>query len=369
MRIFKEYKDIYRWAFHELEGFEDYILDTNKNIGIKVLDEYTLVFKFKHPSNLFVKKITGLNFSISKIVNNKYFGTGPYVIESINSKSSKLIQNNYYPFSNDNNSPKRIEFIIEKVNKHIDLSLGMPSPKIAQNLSEVKYNYFQAIIMYLNLNSNKFKHSKKRCSFLKNFNQIAKTSGYPWENLNNKLPFGWGMFDGFENENLEKNYITQKVNIIAANSAAVFNQKINDNIYKLSDKKYKIDIIPINNLIERLKNGSFEAAIFGYFPDYLSPDAYLSPFLMTDQQYNFTKYSNKVIDELLGISGRISNIDTQKIIFERIFSLLAKDCPLWMLGSEKGIYYLKKEWKPLTPSGLGVFSLKLSDLKRRYNEK
>jgi peptide/nickel transport system substrate-binding protein len=75
------------------------------------------------------------------------------------------------------------------------------------------------------------------------------------------------------------------------------------------------------------KQGAYDLYQLGWFPDYLDPDDYLSPFLK-DGGFFVNGYSNKQVDKLLGQERAETNASKRTQQIKQIQAIEAKDAPM-----------------------------------------
>ncbi len=105
--------------------------------------------------------------------------------------------------------------------------------------------------------------------------------------------------------------------------------------------------------VNQLRSGQFMLSLLGWYPDYLDPDDYLTPFLMsTANKWTGTGYKNPVVDKLLKEAETITNQTERAEIYVKVQEILADDVPFIPLV--QGKLYVVTSTK--------VVSLKISPL-------
>jgi peptide/nickel transport system substrate-binding protein len=75
------------------------------------------------------------------------------------------------------------------------------------------------------------------------------------------------------------------------------------------------------------KQGAYDLYQLGWFPDYLDPDDYLSPFIH-DGGFFVNGYTSKPVDKLLGQERAETNASTRKVQIGKLQNLVAQDVPM-----------------------------------------
>ncbi|MEB2835947.1 MAG: ABC transporter substrate-binding protein [Desulfurococcales archaeon] len=105
--------------------------------------------------------------------------------------------------------------------------------------------------------------------------------------------------------------------------------------------------------VNQLRSGQFMLSLLGWYPDYLDPDDYLTPFLMsTANGWTGTGYKNATVDKLLQEAEVLTNQTARAQIYVKVQQILAEDVPYIPLV--QGKLYLVTSSK--------VVSLKVSPL-------
>lgn len=83
-------------VLYKLEGFSDFATK-NEFTGLKVIDDATLEVRFASPFRMALEHLSGNRFAAFREVNEKFLGTGAYVIEDLGGEKLHLTPNPYYP--------------------------------------------------------------------------------------------------------------------------------------------------------------------------------------------------------------------------------------------------------------------------------
>jgi len=80
--------------------------------------------------------------------------------------------------------------------------------------------------------------------------------------------------------------------------------------------------------VSQLRQGLMMVSLLGWYPDYLDPDDYLTPFLMsTANKWTGTGYSNSIVDELLKNAQLSTSKSERTKLYEEVQKILAEDVP------------------------------------------
>ena len=239
------------------------------------------------------------------------------------------------------------------------LEAGLPA-----GYSLYSYDYMQSLILYMNTKSKRFKNRKNRCGLAREFIGAAKKSGYNWDSLTTSIPFARGLFE-FTPNNYKFGF-KGKVTIHIADSVAIFMDRFNRNITQSivnSGLTVEFKRHSVRELVRLMRAGEIEIGLLGYAPDYIDPDAFLSPSIRGGQQYNFFNYKNAEIDDLLLAARAAERHNERNIIYRRVFRILSRECPVGFLGVGNGLIVKSNKIKELVVSGLGFHTLKISDVR------
>ncbi|NJE77085.1 ABC transporter substrate-binding protein [Thermococcus sp. ES12] len=97
------------------------------------------------------------------------------------------------------------------------------------------------------------------------------------------------------------------------------------------------------------RNGQMQVYLLGWYPDYLDPDDYTTPFLKTGaNKWAGTGYSNPTMDELLSQAQRLSDQNERTKLYEQVQDILAQDVPYIPLIQGKLFVVTQKNVKGVT---------------------
>ena len=80
--------------------------------------------------------------------------------------------------------------------------------------------------------------------------------------------------------------------------------------------------------VDQLSSGQFMLSLLGWYPDYLDPDNYLTPFLKsTANSWTGTGYKNPKVDQLLEQASTLTDKNERARLYEQVQEILAEDVP------------------------------------------
>lgn len=95
--------------------------------------------------------------------------------------------------------------------------------------------------------------------------------------------------------------------------------------------------------IDYTRKGSLMISLYGWYPDYIDPDDYLTPFLRTgSNKWTGSGYSNPEIDRLLDQASVLTDIAQRAELYRRVQTLMADDAPMIPLFQGKLFIVAKK---------------------------
>ncbi len=105
--------------------------------------------------------------------------------------------------------------------------------------------------------------------------------------------------------------------------------------------------------VDQLRNGQFMVSLLGWYPDYLDPDNYLTPFLKsTANSWTGTGYANPQVDDLLSQAALSTDMNERTQLYQQVQEILAEDAPFIPLIQGKLFIVTKPEFKNLVVSPL-----------------
>nr|HPI39369.1 ABC transporter substrate-binding protein [Pseudobdellovibrionaceae bacterium] len=351
-----------RWAFGNIIGFSEFIKNNKlmKVKGIYHTGNSKVVFEFEHPTPYFIKILTGPYFSIYKKASKIIIGSGPYKFKYMKKEGVYLERNSIYKAKFE--GPSRLLFTS---NKPTDEDINLTRETKNKDLLKENFPYLQSVILIFNTLDPQFMDPQSRCAFAQEATLVFGQSAYNFTPVNIGLPLSWSIKRPIDTntKNDLKNFKNKTIEIVFTNSTAYFDEEKHTEIAKVLEKNgLKVTFKKLNTheFIESMKINNFKIALVGFVPDYVHPDAILTPLLGTNQQFNFSKYSNLILDKILIDAKSSEDRPKQLELYNKAFQILSSECPVVFLGSQAGQLYRKKNLYIPSFSSLGFHNIDFS---------
>ena len=332
---------------------------------IRRVDDRTLNFIFRQKFSLMPAILASPYFRVFKrLQNGEVIGTGKFAVRENTNGRIFLERVKYF----DGAGPREVEFSSDFQAKEVYDILDLPPDFKDKRYRLFDYKTLQTILLVLNNHDPQFDTPLKRCSFLRFFQSASLRTYHAWGPVELGLPFSWNLFTSLGNPPEGEFDFKGPVEILYANSSAKFEEVYNEEIAKSFEKKgigIRFTKVPIGELARRGATGAHQALLFGFIPDFVHPDALLSPLIKTNQQYNFSGYSNAKVDKLLDAATAREEKVEQIQLYREAVGLVGEDCPLSFVGSQNGTLWIARELESPTIGQLGLHTLDLSTLKWR----
>lgn len=372
-----------RWAFGDIRGFDNFVKSQKEGLpltridGIRVVSKYTLEIYLVRPFPQFLQVLTAPYFSIIKrTTDGQFVGTGAYKVAT-QTKDSIVLQIRDEAQSKSARAPQKLEFkqtanfteaLKKAANGTMDfaVTIGQKDFTKPEGFKSYQFDYLQTIL--LQFNTNRITRRKDRCMIVSIFNRAIQSSSVRLKPVALGMPFAWHAFyPKLPDHAIATKTKPEPISIIYANSATNFSaddrKQIKDLLAKLGYEA-RFDGLSVAEVFRRLKSGDFDVSLWGYIPDYIDPDALLTPLVGTGQQYNFSQYSNEHVDSMLDLARSIPHPYSRNLVFEKTLEQLAKDCPVAYLGTQPASFLLSESWTAPAINGLGIHTVKFRDAKR-----
>jgi peptide/nickel transport system substrate-binding protein len=80
--------------------------------------------------------------------------------------------------------------------------------------------------------------------------------------------------------------------------------------------------------VDNARNARMMLSLFGWYPDYIDPDDFLSPFLMSSaNKWTGSRYSNSTVDALLNEAQVLVDLGSRAQIYVKVQRMLTQDVP------------------------------------------
>lgn len=362
------------WIFENVVGAQDFIDGNASDLkGIKILDDKTFTIQLKNPMPLFLTFLTTPYMKIIKFGGNKSpvfinkipIGTGPYYVSKYDDKEILLKRNDSYW----RGKPQIEEVRLYVYNAPSDQIEWFNAGKIELlNLSDERYknsvkrnykliSFPMMSIYYLGFNMKDEivgnRDVRKAIVYAINKNELLTNThkkdlklahafvpkGFFGDSMNLfNHPYDINIAKGFYNEAVKKfgDKLKRKpieIKYPKNSSTATTKEEVDAICRYLENVGFLCKGISVDydQLEKDLQNGNFQAMRMGYTADYQDPDAFLYPFVVTNQQYNYMGYSNNSIDMLLNIARQLFEPRDRSILYKKVGEILDDELPCIVL--------------------------------------
>jgi len=108
--------------------------------------------------------------------------------------------------------------------------------------------------------------------------------------------------------------------------------------------------------VDDARKGVFMASLFGWYPDYIDPDDYTTPFLDSRaNSWTGSGYSNDEVDSLLDQASTSTDINTRTNLYKQVQTILADDVPIIPLIQGKLFIAYKSDIKGIVLDPVMLF--------------
>ncbi|MCE4614567.1 MAG: ABC transporter substrate-binding protein [Desulfurococcales archaeon] len=341
---------------------------------VKALNDYTVQFTLKKPVSYFLALLaTPPYYPVSpqypndKIVSDATWGgCGPYMIQSWERDVQLVLKANPYYYG-----PKpKTETIVIKFysdanslelalrNHEIDIAWRTLNPEQIQNFKkdqnfkviEVPGSFIRYVVVNTKMNPTDNVLVREALAAAINRTDIANTVFLGMvDPLYSMVPMGlWSHIDIFKdkygdnNIQLAKQLLTKagyseqnKLDITLWYTPTHYGDTEADLAQVLASQWEATGMIKVNiksaewsQYVSQLRNGTQMVSLLGWYPDYIDPDDYLTPFLHTvDNKWTGTGYSNPQVDKLLDQASVLTDLNQRTQLYDQVQQILANDAP------------------------------------------
>lgn len=366
------------WAMRDIKGFDEFVSDKSTSIsGVVKTGEHSLRIELIRPSPRLLQ-IFAAWFAVGLEKNGRWIGSGSYAIDTFVPDRQLTLRARARP------RPvfiDQIEYIqAETQEKQIDLlnrrELDIAAFDTSVNLQVAGYDrtskeFLQTIVAVVNEKRQRFRDAEERCNFVSAVKQAVTGAAYQWHAINQGLPFAWSIFADDTSTPPRKRSPPRRVELLLTDSAATFDAAANEQLsILLKSLGYEVTIskLPVRAMIDRLRKGTYDTAMFGYMLDYADPDALFLPLLGTSQQYNFVGFSDPGVDALLEVSHDLTDRDSRNIVFHSIMRRINRDCRVSLVGSQKQAIFSRSGLKLPDLSSFGFYRLPIDAITDRSTQ-
>lgn len=396
-------KQLVNSAYHTVlkgvvKGVEDYFLGQSDNIqGIRKIDNSTIEIELHRPNGLFLRKLTGINFSIvAKEALKKYgignnVGTGPFIplkFDKYNDQQILIKNLNYHGIDKNGNKLPYLdsiqitfdtslkEQIKLVVNKKLSTVLNLPFKAVKRVIRDNKDKFDKDVKMqnapflsshFIEFNINKGilknRHLRKAINYglnkqeltFKVFGETRGKTGNAGISHPNLINYRKNGVNGYsfnldsakshlKRAKLDSNSLDIELDISQDDYKAL---SIADEIrFQLGQNlglNIKINVVPQRYKLEKSRYAKGDMYISNVTASYPSPEGFLNIFygktvpksLNTPSYPNTTRFINRDFDRMMDRARRSIDEENANQSFAAAERLLMDECPIAMLWYEE----------------------------------
>lgn len=364
-----------KWALGEIKGYERSAKSVDHGkyaplAGLKSLGSKIVEIQLKAPSRDFLRMLATPYFGLTRKI--------PSIDQVTMSDRFKILEHSRSLLRLKPLKESRLAGVFDEIQMialtapgdaqklieqgKLDFAFNLPPGGSLENFGDVQsVDTLNAIIVQFNLKKPLFKEQQDRCAFAQAFHDSFSAIPEIGKKLRLGLPYTDALFKSKHIVTLPPQHLPQ-VELIYLNSISVFSSSdIGKLVLELAKRGVKVKPTQLTptEFFERLKTGHFEAAMWGYGPDYFSADAILNPLLGRNQQFNFSNFSNENFDGFLSEARAATDDKIRLTKYENAFEMVLTSCPLAFLGTKKQRIFVGNGFSMNPPSSLGIHTLVL----------
>ncbi|MEM3961111.1 MAG: ABC transporter substrate-binding protein [Sulfolobales archaeon] len=342
---------------------------------VKALDNYTVEFKLKTPASYFLSLVAtppyfpvNPNYPFTNISSDATWGgAGAYCIKDFKRDEYIVLEANPYYYGE---KPKTQTIIIKFYRDASSLRLALERGEVdiawrtlrptdyVDLIKSGKYNVIEApggFIRYLVINvkmnpTNDVLVRKAIAAAINRTEIIEKVFMGTMQPLYSMVPNGmWSHIDSFKelygvgpNLTLAREYLmragyseSNKLKIELWYTPTHYGDTEADVAQLIKSQLEATGLIEVTirssewaTYVSQLRNGQMMVSLLGWYPDYIDPDDYLTPFLKSDaNKWTGTGYANPTVDRLLEEAQSIADQSQRASIYEQVQRILADEAP------------------------------------------
>ncbi len=340
---------------------------------VKALDNYTVEFILKKPVGYFLALLaTPPYFPVSpkypfdKIVSDATWGgAGPYCIKQFVRDQYLILEANPYYYGP---KPKTKTIVIRFFKDANSLLLALKSHEVdiawrtlrpedyialqkdsRFNVIEIPGSFIRYLVVNVKMPPTNNKLVRQAIAAAINRTELAQVvfSG-TMEPLYSLVPKGlWSHIDVFKkygdgNIALAKKLLkeagydeTHKLHIVLWYTPTHYGDTEADLAQLIAQQLERTGVIEVTikssewaTYVDQMRKGQMMVALLGWYPDYIDPDDFLTPFLDSSANaWTGTGYANATVNKLLAEAAVATNIQERTKLYEQVQQILAEDCP------------------------------------------
>ena len=342
---------------------------------VKAIDDYTVEFKLKKPTSFFLAllatppyAVVSPNYPDDKVVADATWGgAGPYCIKEFKRDEYLVLEPNpYYYGEKPRNKGVIIRFYKDATtlrlaleNKEVDVAWRTLNPNDYRELEEnpeykvieVPGSFIRYIVVNVKMEPTNKKLVRQAIAAAIDRKQLANIVFMDtMEPLFSLVPKGlWSHIDAFKekygdgNVELAKKLLSQagyseqnKAKLVLwytpshyGDTEADLAQLIKQQLEATGMIEVEIKSSEWATYVSQLRQGQMMLALLGWYPDYIDPDNFLTPFLHSQaNKWTGSGYSNPEVDKLLDQAVVETSQEKRAEIYEQVQRILAEDAPI-----------------------------------------
>ena len=342
---------------------------------VKAVDDYTVEFKLKKPVGYFLALVaTPPYFPVhpsypdNEIASDATWGgAGPYCIKEFKRDQYIVLEANPYYYGEKPKTPKIIIRFYKDAatlrlaleNKEIDIAWRTLRPndyqELAQNpdlqVVEVPGSFIRYIVVNVQMEPTDNVLVRRAIAAAIDRNQLAQVVFMgTMEPLYSLVPKGlWSHVDVFKekygdgNIELAKQLLAQagyseqnKLHLVLWYTPTHYGDTEADLAQLIKQQLEATGMITVEikssewaTYVDQLRKGQMMLSLLGWYPDYIDPDNFLTPFLRTgSNKWTGSGYSNPQVDQLLDEAQVAGDQATREQLYKQVQEILAEDCPI-----------------------------------------
>ena len=341
---------------------------------VKALDDYTVEFDLKKPVGFFLALLATPPYSVvspkypnDQIVDDATWGgPGPYCIKEFKRDQYLVLEANPYYYGDVKTKKIVIRFYKDATTLRLALEKGEVDiawrtlrPNDYKELEQTgKYNvievpggFIRYIVINVKMEPTKLKLVRQAIAAAVNRPELAQVVFLgTMEPLYSLVPKGlWSHIDVFKekygdgNIELARKLLSQagfseqnKAKLVLwytpshyGDTEADLAQLLKQQLEKTGMFQVEIKSSEWATYVKQLREGQMMLSLLGWYPDYIDPDDFLTPFLHSGaNKWTGSGYSNPEVDKLLDQAVTLTDQQKRAELYKKVQEILAEDVPI-----------------------------------------
>jgi len=355
---------------------------------VRAVDEYTVEFTLKKPVGFFLALLATPPYAVvspqypedSVASDATWGGPGPYCIKEFKRDQYLVLEANPHYYGEVKTKRIVVRFFKDATTMRLALERGeidiawrtlRPSDykelmgKQGFKVVEVPGSFIRYIVINLNMEPTREKLVRQAIAAAVNRPELAKVVFMDtMEPLYSLVPKGlWSHVDVFKQRYGDGNIelarkLLQEAGYSEQNKAklvlwytpthygdteADLAQLLKQQLEKTGIFEVEIKSSEWATYVKQLREGQMMLALLGWYPDYVDPDNFLTPFLHSEaNKWTGSGYKNPEVDRLLDEAVTLTDQEKRAEIYRKVQEILAEDVPIVPLLQGK-LYVVAKE--------------------------